>query len=226
MLSMMYKEWEPIYLKIIRDFGFSKEKDEITARYLDNLLDSFKVEDTYDELMGILKGEDVFICGKGPYLHKKIESYKEDLKDGIVLAADGATSTLLEKGIKPDVIVSDLDGFVPDQVKANREGSIVVVHAHGDNIESINRWTKKFVKILGTTQSDPKKFRNLFNFGGFTDGDRAAFLAEHFGAKTLNLLAFDFERTEEPSWKREIKMKKLKWCKLLLGLIKSDVNFL
>ena len=38
----------------------------------------------------------------------------------------------------------------------------------------------------------PEKFANLQNYGGFTDGDRAVFIADHFKAKKIFLIGFDF----------------------------------
>jgi uncharacterized Rossmann fold enzyme len=44
--------------------------------------------------------------------------------------------------------------------------------------------------IWGTTQSLPHN--TLFNFGGFTDGDRAILTAIHFQSPIIGLLGFDF----------------------------------
>jgi len=44
---------------------------------------------------------------------------------------------------------------------------------------------------IGTTQLKP--FGKLHNFGGFTDGDRAVCLAEHFKAGLIILAGMDFE---------------------------------
>ena len=34
--------------------------------------------------------------------------------------------------------------------------------------------------------------KNVYNFGGFTDGDRSVFWAEEFGAKEIILIGMDF----------------------------------
>lgn len=224
---MEYEDWEPIYLKILEDFGFSKREDELSAMLLDKLLEGSNVREVHDDLLDLIHGKEVFICGRGPSLGAKVRKFKNEMEKKIVVAADGATSTLMDAGIVPDIIVSDLDGDVQDQIDANKKGSLVVLHAHGDNLEAVKKWTKRFSKALGTTQSDPRKFRNLFNFGGFTDGDRAAFLAEHFGARKIYLVAFDFGEINEPPWKKKIKEKKLKWCKYLLKFIReSEIAFI
>ena len=43
---------------------------------------------------------------------------------------------------------------------------------------------------MATTQSAP--FGEVHNFGGFTDGDRCVFLADHFAATRIILCGFNF----------------------------------
>ena len=79
-------------------------------------------------------------------------------------------------------------------------------------------------KIIGTTQTDPSKFKNLHNFGGFTDGDRAVFIANHFKAKKINLIGFDLngkigKYSFSENKNKELKLKKLKWCKYLIEVL-------
>ena len=104
------------------------------------------------------------------------------LQKFVTVVADGATTALLHvaKAV-PDVIVTDLDGVVSDIVSAQRQGSIVVIHAHGDNIEQLNSFVPDFPRAIGSTQVEPRP--NVYNFLGFTDGDRAVFLAAAMGAK-------------------------------------------
>lgn len=118
----------------------------------------------------------------------------------------------------PDIIVTDLDGNVEDQIKANEMGSIAVIHAHGDNIPAIRKYAPLFKgRVVLTTQSEP--FDNVYNFGGFTDGDRAFLMAKHFGATKISLFGFDFENPREKEGKDiEIKRKKLKWAKKLIEM--------
>jgi 2-amino-4-hydroxy-6-hydroxymethyldihydropteridine diphosphokinase len=74
--------------------------------------------------------------------------------------------------------------------KAEEIGAIIVVHAHGDNIDMLKKVIPKLRRIIGTTQVMPTK--NVYNFGGFTDGDRCVFLAEEFGAWRIVLFGMDF----------------------------------
>jgi len=71
-------------------------------------------------------------------------------------------------------------------------------------------------KVIGTTQSRPTN--GLYNFGGFTDGDRAVFLAKHLDALKIILIGFDFE--DESVTLR--KHKKLIWAKRLIDLALSQ----
>src|SRR3970282_756994 len=60
----------------------------------------------------------------------------------------------LRAGLRPSVLVTDLDGDVEDQVRANAEGTIAVVHAHGDNGPSVRKWAARFRgRTLATTHA-------------------------------------------------------------------------
>jgi uncharacterized Rossmann fold enzyme len=83
-----------------------------------------------------------------------------------------------------------LDGGLNDLLLANRFGAVMVVHAHGDNVSQIKSLLLRFKNPIVTTQVEPVK--NVHNFFGFTDGDRAFFLAKHFGARRMDLVGFDF----------------------------------
>ena len=85
-------------------------------------------------------------------------------------------------------------------------------------------FVKKFKNCIGTTQSTP--FDKIKNYGGFTDGDRGVFLANHFQAKKIILLGMDFgdqigkySETKKSDWK--IKMIKLKKGESLLKWLSS-----
>jgi uncharacterized Rossmann fold enzyme len=54
-----------------------------------------------------------------------------------LVSADTATSPILDAGLTPDIVVTDLDGDLEDIFEAWRRGAILVIHAHGDNIERI-----------------------------------------------------------------------------------------
>lgn len=205
---MDFKKWEPIYEKILEDFGFSREDDENSATLLSHLLIGHNAIRT-STLEEMISGKDVLVCGNAPKLEIDLKEVNTD--DYVIIAADGATAHLIDNEIIPHIIVTDLDGDVEKEIESNQQGSIMVVHAHGDNTEKLLKYVPHLTNILGTTQAAP--FENIHNFGGFTDGDRCVFLAYEFNAKSITLVGFDFnDRNVTP-----MKEKKLMWAKKLLG---------
>ena len=189
---MEFGLWEKYYVEILDDFGFSRENDEESAKLLDEIL---SVEGclTLEDLAEIVGFSDKFIVfGAGPSLKDHVTYLKEnyDLKDYVLVAADGATTALIEQRIAPDIVATDLDGNLDDILLANFRGANIIVHAHGDNIDKIAKLTPFFTSVLGTTQAQP--VGNLYNFGGFTDGDRALFLAVALNASEITLAGMDF----------------------------------
>lgn len=214
-ITMEYSEWKKYYAQILSDFGFSKKEDEKSAVMLSELLQGKKLG-THKDLNNMISGKNVYVFGAACSLQEDIKKVKKE--NAILISADPATSLLMSKNITPDIVVTDLDGVVEDQITANREGAIVVVHAHGNNINRVKRYIPMFNgKLIGTTQSKP--FDNIYNFGGFTDGDRAVYLADFFGAKKIFLTGFDFENVGKYSSSKELKMKKLGWAKNLIKKI-------
>lgn len=212
---MDFEVWEEYYQQILSEFGFRKEDDERSASLLAKLLRGKEIV-PLNELRTLIQGKSIIVVGGGKNLAEELN--KEITKD-VVIAADGTTSYLLKRGVIPDMIVTDLDGKIEDQILANNKGTIVAIHAHGDNIDQINKWTSEFEgKVIGTVQCEP--IFPLYNFGGFTDGDRCVFLVEHFGASKIRLMGFDFENVgDKPNCDKEIKLRKLKWArKLILDL--------
>jgi len=214
---MQYSDWEPIYEQILVDFGFSGAKDEEAARLAADIMArkaTTTKKDVMAELKRLIKAHDVIICGNAPCLEGDITEKGIFNSARVVVAADGATSVLLRNGIIPAIVVTDLDGLIADIIYANRLGSIIVVHAHGDNMEQLIKVLPALnANVICTTQSMP--LHNVYNFGGFTDGDRCVFLVQEFGAKGIELIGFDFEDETVSARKR----RKLKWAKRLIGAI-------
>jgi 2-amino-4-hydroxy-6-hydroxymethyldihydropteridine diphosphokinase len=113
---------------------------------------------------------------------------------------------------------------------ANHEGAFLVVHAHGDNIEKIRKYVPDLNRVMGTTQSTP--LNNVYNFGGFTDGDRCLFLAVELGAEYIILGGMDFgkivtkysrpDMIESEAKADEIKQLKLQYAKKLVEWIAEN----
>lgn len=189
---MEFGEWSIYYKEILDDFGFSREDDEKSAQLLDEILSQDGCL-TLEDLSKIVGFSDKFILfGAGPSLKDHIHLVKEkyDLKEYVLVAADGATTALIEERLAPDIVVTDLDGNLDDILIADLRGANIVVHAHGDNMDKIVKIPSFFTNVLGTTQAQP--IGNLYNFGGFTDGDRALFLIVALAASEVILAGMDF----------------------------------
>jgi len=210
---MTIKGWESKYREILKDFGYSRKKDTQSCKLLDSLLPK-KIR--IAEIKDLIEKKPVFVVGAGPSLPSSISILKKHKKITKIVA-DGATKAIIENGLKPDIVVTDLDGDIKSLKKAGRTNTIMVVHAHGDNSEKIH-FVKNFKNCIGTTQTKP--LGKIHNFGGFTDGDRCVFLANHFKAKKIILLGMDFGtrigKSKATVVNRTIKIKKLRRGKKLL----------
>jgi uncharacterized Rossmann fold enzyme len=184
-------KWFPRYREIVQRLDLSWDEDQKAADLLSALFDDDFTP--LEQLSGMIADRNVIVFGAGPSLTNDLVSLRRtSLLDRFCLvSADGATSALMEKGeARPHVIATDLDGKVEDQIRASEEGSIVVIHAHGDNVPALTRYVPRLRNRLGSTQVEPRK--GVYNFGGFTDGDRAAFLSVELGANALVLAGMDF----------------------------------
>jgi hypothetical protein len=204
---MMILGWKKRYFSILKELNYSQKKDKESALILDSILQK---TDTIKKIERLIQGKTVFVIGSGPSLSFAIPKLKK-LKKSVKIAADSSLKPLVDNGIIPDIIVTDLDGNEDTIKKISKTKSIFVIHAHGDNIEKLEM-VKKIKNCIGTTQTNP--FNKIKNFGGFTDGDRGVFLASHFNAKKIILFGMDFGNkigkfSNTKKSDREIKLKKL-----------------
>lgn len=186
---MRWETWEPHYDKIARRLKLDKEADEEAAKLLNGLLPEADIR----ELKRIVQGRECIVFGAGPSLEGDLEALnRAGYLDRVLIPADGATTAVLRYR-DPEIIVTDLDGAVIDQMGAWRRGSWLVIHGHGDNIDKIKEvMPEAKERVMGTTQT--RAFGRLHNFGGFTDGDRAAFMAHELGASRIYLAGMDLGR--------------------------------
>jgi len=206
--------WETKFKEIRKEFGYTEKDDLISAKKLSSLL---KRKSSKKEFQKIIHGKTVFIIGAGPSLTKSLRYIKKS-KNVTKIVADGAVRALLEKNIKPDILVTDLDGDLESIKKIGKTKIPIIVHAHGDNFDKLEI-VKEFSNVIGTTQT--KKIGKLENFGGFTDGDRCVFLAEYFNAKKIVLIGMDFGQkigkySKHKIVNRKVKIKKLKFGKRII----------
>jgi uncharacterized Rossmann fold enzyme len=200
---MNFDEWEPVYERVLADFGYDRTADE-AAR--DLLAES---SGPFDDGRLDFAGRSVAVAAPGPALRGSLERVESAER---VVAASTAGRTLREAGVHVDLLVTDLDGHPPTARALTREGTPVAVHAHGDNAAALREHVPTFAapNVLPTTQAAPRG--PVRNFGGFTDGDRAAFLADHFGAASLSFPGWDLDDPDVGPAKR----KKLAWAARLL----------
>ena len=205
---MMIPGWKKRYSDILREFKYDEKKDKESVILLDSIL---KKSDAHEKIIRLIKDKAVLVIGSGPSLSAAIPRLKK-YKKSIKIAADSSIKSLVENGIIPDIVVTDLDGDENSLNKIAKTKCIFVVHAHGDNIEKLE-FAKKFKNCIGTSQS--QSFNKIQNFGGFTDGDRGVFLANHFEAKKIILFGMDFGKrigkfSETKESERKMKLMKLK----------------
>ncbi|MDD1655355.1 MAG: DUF115 domain-containing protein [Methanomicrobiales archaeon] len=204
-----FEDWEPYYLQILSDFGLDRASDEEAARVLDRLLP----RDSLPLLRRRIRGKAVTVCGNARSLEGEL-----DRLSGVVVAADRAADRLYSRGIRPAAIATDLDGATEAFTEMNRMGTVIVVHAHGDNIPLLEWWVPRLPgPLVGTTQARP--VGRVHNFGGFSDGDRAVFLAHALEASSVTLVGFDLD---DPSV-NPVKRRKLQWARRLLSLLGHDL---
>ena len=211
-MTMKPEVWDEYYVRILDYFGFSREDDEEAARLLSSILPGNDIS----LLTNTISGSDIIVAGNAPSLPDDIK--KTDFEGKIVIAADAAARVMKKGGVIPNIVFTDLDGLDDDVLEMNEAGTILAVHAHGDNMPLVKSWVPKMKgPVVGTTQSTP--LENVYNFGGFSDGDRGVFAAYELGAKSVSLIGFDLDdKSVDP-----VKHGKLMIARKLLHLLGHDI---
>jgi 2-amino-4-hydroxy-6-hydroxymethyldihydropteridine diphosphokinase len=218
-----YNAWSSRYDQIRAEFGFPFERELAAAELLVSLLPDAAEEDPLVRLRPLVEGRTAVVVGLAPRTGPPpLWRLPPTPRAPVLLAADGATATCLDAGLVPAIVVTDLDGPVAAEVAANRRGSVVVIHAHGDNQPALREWVGQFPgEVVGSWAGPPRA--HLLDVGGFTDGDRAAYLADHLGAERVLLWGFDFARTAPTDpVAHEQKLAKLTWAERVLGDLARD----
>jgi uncharacterized Rossmann fold enzyme len=200
---MEFATWEPVYEAIVADFGFDRAADERARDCIADLTAPFDVERLACD------GDRVAIAGAGPSLEADAEVAE---RADATFAAATSADRLLEVGVEVDCMVTDLDEPPATARDLSARGVPVVAHAHGDNLEALREYVPEFTTdhVLPTTQAEP--VGHVRNFGGFTDGDRAAFMADALGADELAFVGWDFDDPGVDA----TKARKLVWAERLL----------
>lgn len=222
---MRFAEWEPIYLEIVRDFGYDIERDLSAARLLIGELRTDQIlPDTENRMKSIVKDASFVLLGPCISIEEIEAMVRTDILPNAYQAVSvgRATELLLGAGLAPTLVFTDLDGGTESDIEASERGSVAIIHAHGDNMPPLREWVPKFSgPVVPTCQCRP--FEGIFNWGGFTDGDRAYCALHHFMAREIRLVGFDFEepcggKTVDPSVKR----RKLGWAKRIIDSVNAE----
>ncbi len=219
--------WASLHDVIRREFGFSYDEDFTAAETLNMILQGFSRgrDEVLRDLRKLVKDSRVLVVGAGLSCVRVSELVS--LYD-VVIAADGALRCCRHVSVEPHVVVTDLDGVSLNDLLSF--DGFIVVHAHGDNVEKVKHWIPllKEKRVLGTSQV-LHTTSNISFSGGFTDGDRAVYLALANEAIEVGLVGFDYEglvsRYSKPHLENEapatpVKKRKLYWCKVLIELMR------
>ncbi|PTD94835.1 hypothetical protein C9439_00385 [archaeon SCG-AAA382B04] len=203
---MKFKEWKPLYQEIIDYLNINQKKDKKARDLLQQKITPINLKELKNKI-----NNKILVYGNSPNLKEEIRANEPNITK---ISADSATKHLLENNIIPNIIVTDLDGDIDSIKEAKNKKATIIVHSHGDNIQEIKNNIQALNPVIGTTQTKPIK--NIYNFGGFTDGDRSVFLAQHFGVKEVELIGFNYEKA------KGTKLKKLKIAKKLINYLKNN----
>jgi uncharacterized Rossmann fold enzyme len=170
---------------IRRTLGLSNDDERIISQWIKRGLDNPRPVNLSD-----LFSYPIAVCfGAGPNLEEHIEQYLEiKTKNHQIITVDGATKLSMEYGVKPDIILSDLDGLDFKDLTYLADYSTIMILAHSDNNKQLEQLLDGMItrkNIIFCTQGKP--IGNWVNTLGFTDGDRAIALCVQNEIKVLPL---------------------------------------
>ncbi len=145
-----------------------------------------------DRLAKQLDGRPAIVLGPAPGGIKAVRTQPPGTP---LIVAGSAVDLAMRYELGPRLVVTDLDGSPGAHLTLSRRGVATAVHAHGDNVDLLEQLVAELAgPVLGTSQTPPPdKPVPLHRFGGFTDGDRACFLAAALGASEIRLAGWDLD---------------------------------
>lgn len=201
--------WWKFQEQISTQFNFSRTREEVATRMLSHFNFSNSAISDY------FRGRDFVLIGAAI-------NQSSSIPNSSLIVADGALRACLQRNIIPELIISDLDGYIPDIIWATQNGSKIIIHAHGDNISRVHQYSAKLnpICMTSTYPSD-----STFCWGGFTDGDRATMMSLSLGCASIKLLGFDFNKVGSFSGEYSPrKMEKLVWAQRIIDECKRRSN--
>lgn len=239
-------EWTEIYKNICLQLGIDRQTDINHVKRVHSLLpENYSGNNPLNMLLNRVKqkNSECIVFGAAPVLEIQFQSLIENqysFNKVLTIAADGVTRLFRKNNLFPDVIVTDLDGIMEYRDEISSWPSYLVIHVHGDNEQLLSKFWDfiPFERTIFTTQT--AELGQIFNFGGFTDGDRAISFALALGFTSILLVGFDLKVppgkfSKANKWtkkKLDLKMKKLKIAEEILEILKTkkpniikDFNF-
>lgn len=201
--------WWKLQDEISIQFGFSKIREDVASRLV-----SGKKQDV-SSIKRCIENKDLTLIGAGLQSDAVIPRNN-------VIVADGALRACLERDILPSVIVTDLDGYLPDIFWARNQGSEVILHAHGDNIARVFQYMSDITPTCITT-TYPSLDSNCW--GGFTDGDRALMMSLVLNCNSVKMVGFNYNIIGNYSGEYSPrKLEKLAWTKKIIEICIEKSN--
>ncbi len=174
-----------------RRLGLDRDADRQAAVRLAELLEGEDVVDP-ESLRGTFEDATVTVLGPVPGGAETVDPAEP------TVAAGGAVRQALSAGLQPQLVVTDLDGSDMAHEMFSRVGATTAVHAHGDNVHLLERLVPQLEgPMFGTCQTEPPTGApvEIHRYGGFTDGDRACFIAAALGAADLELAGWNLDES-------------------------------
>ena len=224
-------------------FGYSIQNDVESAQRMESLFsnrqplgrDEWSFEQRQEATIDLRKhlhaAKQLFVVGAGS---EEIRTSDYD-PEARFIAADGAVGAVDDLS-KVLCVVSDGDGA--EHLQRAIEYSVhIVLHAHGDNLETWTRlcteWAKmESVPSLTLTHQTTTSFVGMHNPGGFTDGDRALCFLQSMGLDLSQIQCLGFSTQKVGMWSGatdpDAKLDKLQWMNeamIRLGVEHQLINY-
>jgi uncharacterized Rossmann fold enzyme len=238
-MNIEYSKAAIWYEKICKIFGFDVEKDLIARDLLFSYKKGQNIHPIIEDIKRLIKTRFLLFFGAGPNLFAHLSQIGNKIarrpKEYFIVAADGSASGLKLFNIKPNIIMTDLDGLNLSELRQFiNQDVICFVHGHGDNIQALQKFShliKESNNIIGTTQNQSRY--PIINPGGFTDGDRGLYLLHHISPldKSFWLFGYEFKdrigaysKKEFPHSVKmtEMKKKKMEIAQQLINNLKKE----